>query len=524
MDVARGIDRRGAGGPGIDRHDPQRIAVRIEIVAQQVRAADQQFGPGDHAEEAIVGCVGRAVVEQLADDRGGPRDPVGKAVAFQPGAAGGQRIEHRERVGGGAAEADHHGIAALIEPFDRSLGRCEIEDLDGVDTASATIVDRIVARSAPEDVAIAAATAGQQIVAGARDEAVGAVEAIGVVVARAVDVGDRPRAHCIAIPYGSVGEFDCHRVAVRAVARCQRIDQHEPIADAGKRDDQIEAIGPAAHRRAHIGQVVIEQAQTIGAAAESLDPVVAVALAIEIDIVARAARDQVVALASVDRVGSAGADDGVVARSGQARQDGTADRLDRILRTVGERDGLDPGGVTPQGVANDDLFAFTRKADRDVVAACANPVEADFGRGIPADFKPVGDRIGRIADRIAAVAASITIRIVAAPARQDIVAQAARQDVVGAIAGQYVVGIAGGTREQIGGGPHGVVGKADRLDLAASQRVFDSDPRPGRAHDQRKRRAVVALFDRDVSRRQTGFDQQDVVARGVGNHVVAAGR
>ncbi len=521
VDVALAIDRGDAGIAGIDADDRQRIAIRVEIVAQQIGRLDDELDAGGDREETVTQGRRNTVAQQLPQRLLGPGHAVCEDVALDALGIGRKRIEHGEAVGAVSGEVDDDGIRSTIKLLDMRFRRGEVRDLDPVGAIGSGIDDRVVAGPASEQIEIVAGSAREQIVARPRGEGVVAVEAVDIVIAGAVDIRQRADPRRVAVPDRAVGETD-RQAERRIVRRTEGVDQHHTIARAREREHEIVAVRAGADGRDDVCDVVVGQAQDVGALADRADPVVAVAAAIEIGIVAVTAVDQVVALAAHQRVGAVGADDDVVAVGGEAGEDRELHIGDGVLRAVGERDRLDPGGVDAERIDDDDLVGGPGKADRDIVAVGGDAVEADLGRGIAADLEPIGRGRGLVVDDVAAVAAGEAVGVVAGTTGQMIVAETADHDVAAGIAGQRVVGEARRARDQIGRSPHRAVGKADRLDAACAERALDGDARAGRLDDQREVGAILALRDGDVVRRDIRRQQQRVITGRVGDAVVAA--
>ena len=83
----------------------------------------------------------------------------------------------------------------------------------------------------------------------------------------------------------------------------------------------------------------------IAARPESIDAVVAVALAVDVDVVAGIAAQQVIALAAGERFGAGGADHHIVADRRSAGQDQGAQVFDPVGGAAIQRDDLDAGIV-----------------------------------------------------------------------------------------------------------------------------------------------------------------------------------
>ena len=265
--------------------------------------------------------------------------------------------------------------------LDAGSGGSEIQNLDGVGSERTGIGDGVVAGAATEPVEVGIRRTRKQIIAGPRGERVGSVEAVGVVIADPVDVRQRARAHRIAVPDRAIGKTYRNGVE-RVVGRTEGVDQHHAIAGAGEGHDEVVAVGAGPNRGDHVGQVVVGQAEDIGAREDRLDAVIAVAAAVEIGIVAVAALEKVIALAAHQRIGGVGADDDVVAIGREAGEDRQAHVRDGEPRPDGKRDGLDPDRVGTERVDDDDLVGGAGKANGNIVAVDGETVEADLGGGI----------------------------------------------------------------------------------------------------------------------------------------------
>ena len=379
--------------------------------------------------------------------------------------------------------------------------------------------------AAREGVGIAARAADQAIVARAVGEAVVAVEAIDVVVAGALNVAERPRAHRGAIPHSAVGKGHDQPVVRARIGAAQRVAQDQAIARARKRDDQVVAVRPGADRRENIGKTIVGQANLVLPGTERVDPIVAVAAAIDVDVVAALAREEVRALAADQRVGSGGALDQVVAiarRVGEQARGDVGQRKHFAGR--GEQDRFDPAR-TGQRIEQDQLVAIVREGDDQVAGAARTMDEMEVGKRVARNLHPVGRRGRVVLDRVAAVAAGKAIDVVPAPADQHVAAQFAREHVGVAVAEHHVVEVGGDPREQVRLGQDRAVGEAHGFDPAATQRLVERDPALVVADHQHDRAAIARLFDADVAQRDPRREDQAVArACGVRNDIEAVAR
>ena len=122
MNVALRIERGQSVFAPVNRDDPQRIAIGIEIVAQDIGRPDHQFGAGNGREHPVVHGRRGPVVKQLAERFFAPGYPVGESITFDPGGIGVQRIDYRQAIGAVAGKTDHHRVAAAVEPLNRCSG------------------------------------------------------------------------------------------------------------------------------------------------------------------------------------------------------------------------------------------------------------------------------------------------------------------------------------------------------------------------------------------------------------------
>ena len=118
-DIALGIDRRHAIVAAIDCDDADRVAVGIEVVAQEIGRQDGDRLPRGQRVVAIVNGRRRAIVDEIAHRRLGPFDPVGEANPLHALAVGGQRVDNCQAVARRRLERDDHGLAAAEEARDR---------------------------------------------------------------------------------------------------------------------------------------------------------------------------------------------------------------------------------------------------------------------------------------------------------------------------------------------------------------------------------------------------------------------
>ena len=340
-DVALRIERGQPVFAAINRDDPQHIAIGIEIVTQHIDCLDHQFGAGNGREDAIIQRRRGPVVEQLTQRFLGPGNPVGEGVALNPGRVGVQRIDHRQAVSVVAGKADHHCTAAAIQSLNCGVGGSQAQELHGIRAAGAGIGNGVVARAGPEGIAITGSPARQQIVASPRGETVRPVKAIGIVIAAAVDIGQSPGPHRIAVPDRTIGKAQGQRITRLAIGNGERADQYQTVPRAREGHHQIVAVWPGAHRGADIRQVVIAQFDHVRARNDAFDAVIAIAAAIDIGIGPGSARDQIVAQTGGDPVSARRADDRIIAIGGKAAQDCETDIGQGIAGPIGQCDGFD---------------------------------------------------------------------------------------------------------------------------------------------------------------------------------------
>ena len=188
--VALGIEGRHAVGPAIDRDDSQRVAIGVEIVAQDVARLDRQLKTRGHREIAVVGGGRGSVVEELADGILRPGHPVGEGEGLYALRIGRQGVDDRQAVVGRGRERDNDGLATAVQTFHLRVGSGEIDEANGVDVAACgrQVLDGVGTVAACEGIAIAASAADEAIVARAVGEAVVAIEAMDVVVPGTLDV------------------------------------------------------------------------------------------------------------------------------------------------------------------------------------------------------------------------------------------------------------------------------------------------------------------------------------------------
>ena len=494
-----------------------RVPARIgDDIAEDVVAvaARHRVGAGTPAQEVVARSSRQGVCPGGAIDRlagGGdvlaqPRLNVGQG---QGDTTGGDD-EALDRVGGGSRERRTHdqpvGAAreahGQIVPVDARAAEADLAegvalDPQGVAGGVAVVVDLVGAVTRRENVGIAAKATDQLVLAGpasqpiharatiervvvgparklvvtsiAGEHVVAALTGEHVVARRAVvgiDTGcsrGRPDREFAAGPHGAVGEAQFLERVPRAV---DRVDECQAVAVAADLEDQARGAllddGDVAWRDADaqfdpvetggIGQRVLPVAPV-----EAIDVVARVARdrivaqPADQDIVADVAGQAVVARIAGNRVVSAKRVDHVVARAagndvGDPRAIDDVASVGRSLRhrqqhrvgphrAIGEAHFLDRIGRSVERAGQHDPVGF---ADPEQKIGRALLHDLHAGRRDPrAKFDPVGS--GGIGDRVLPVACGEAIDVVARVARDRIVAQSADEDVVADIARQRVV-------------------------------------------------------------------------------------
>ena len=386
--ISVGIERGDAVRSAVHRHDAQGIAVGVEVVGKQGRGADHQLLAGDDREGAIGLGIGRTVGETVAQRLRAPGHAVGEGIALDARAVGGERAHDRQAVDIVARDAEHHRVAATRQALDRNVGGIDPFESDAVTRRSAAILDPVVARPCTEGIGIGAAIACQQVVAGACGETVCAAKAVDRVAAGAVGVVDYGGTHVLAVPYGPVGEVD-GEIAIVGVG--QRTGDRQAIPADLERQDQIVAVRPRPANAGQVRRIEVDQLQQVRPAAERLDPVVAVALGIDVIVAARAAAAEVVAEAALERILAIGSGQHVVAVGRLLRHHEGGKRGEVERRTVLEYHAFH-AAVCDQAVDDHHLVGRPREAQYEIVAIGTAAMCGHRCGSVAVDFQHVPGR------------------------------------------------------------------------------------------------------------------------------------
>ena len=478
-DAPVAVDLRDPVRAAVHLHQDQRIAVGVEVIAQQQLRRQHQRRGADHGEIAVGDRLGCGVVKPCEHVGRCPDNPVGEGELFHPPPAGGQCIDDGQTVARGQ-EAEHHRVRPLEQPFDGDFRRHVVGELDPVDIGrGCALHDTVVPFAAADDKGIRSGAAENRVVARPAEEGVGPGKAVDVVGPRRLREGDRLRPHVGARPDRAIGEgylFDAR------CGRAQRVLEDQAVALARQAQHEVGALRPHPQRIGHIGRGRARQFQPVDARGAGIDdPRVAIARGIAVGVRTAAAEDHVVAPPARQGVGRIGTEDQVVARACLAlRQPGAHVVHRQEGAAVGQKDGLDGRGGAEQPVDDGDLVAALRQPHDQVASGAAAARERDLGLGVALDDQCVD--AGRVADRVCPVAAREDVGVVAARAGHEVVAKPAAQRVGVRRAFKPVVSVGrgdvGDARGKARAGPDLARRlEQDRLDpvVAGAQPVGDKD-------------------------------------------------
>ena len=503
-------------GAAIDCDHGQRIAVSIIVIHQQLRLAKDQRLFLLTGEDAVRLGDRSAVVQQFQGLGGVPDDAVAKRdFLHRPG----EQVSDGDRVVR-PREGDDDRVRPFVEAVNARLRRDIAGNIQTV--RAACIGDGVSAVASGIGVNIVPAAAEHLVVAKtACDGVVGGEAANDVVKVGRGELNGR-RAAVAQPPGRAVGEFDCFDIMP---AGAQAVRDDDPVFACCETEHQVISIDPSGGNEQQVGDIVVFEDQTVaGALRVVVDPVVAVARAVDIGVVAAEADQQIAARAAGQGVGQIIAKDRVARVVLAAVQQGLFNLKDRDgFVGVAEIDLFNTIRRCGQEAVDDgDLIARLIEADDEVGAAATELVKRHLIAGEAADFDDVG-AFACVADHIDPVAAVEDIGV-AAEAAGGVVLALYQLDHVWPVGANCCVGARRAVKEGhavqnavSGVGnfrpvPGGTVSEDNRLHPVAVVAVELTDDANGLIARQIQDDVVTAAVGVDLLREEVG-ECQAVVAR-----------